>query len=363
MINVKTCTNNEFIDKVSREEKLVCVSAGERLKKLCSEFHCVNNIVAVVDNFRVGEKFIYDGCEIDIISLEESIQYINDCQFVVTTDIYAGEILNQLDLENCFDGQDIFFYAIFYDDSCSLISEKYLDNYVMKIPKKIHYCWFGKSKIPKEFQENIDTWKRNCPEYEIVRWDESNYDITKNRYMKEAYESRKWGFVPDYARLDIVNTYGGIYLDTDVKVLRSFDELLQFDLFCGFEDKNYVAFGLGFGSVPNNNILKILLGMYENEIFVKEDGTLNLIPSPKYQTEGMKKFGFTMNGKTQIVNNMAVLSSVYLAPINMNGIGRVTTETYSIHQYAATWFDEQQRNKKEKIINNCVLLANRVTDR
>lgn len=363
MINVKTCTNDEFVSKISSDEKLVCISAGERLKRLCFEYNCAKNIVAIVDNYHVGEKVVLDGCEIDIISLEESIKYIGSCKFVVTTDLYADEILNQLDSEECFDGKDVYFYAIFDINSRSLIPEKYLNNYVMKIPKKIHYCWFGKSKIPKAFQENIDTWKINCPDYEIIKWDESNYDITKNRYMKEAYESRKLGFVPDYARLDIVNTYGGIYLDTDVKVLRSFDELLQFDLFCGFEDKNYVAFGLGFGSVPNNNILKNLLGMYDNEIFVKEDGTLNLIPSPKYQTEGMKKFGFTMNGKTQVIKNMVVLSSVYLAPINMNGIGRVTPETYSIHQYAATWFDEQQRNKKEKIINNCVLLANRITDR
>lgn len=362
MIKVKTCTNGEFINKVSHGEKLVCISAGERLKKLCFEFRCVENIVAVVDNYRVGEKFAFDGCEIDIISLEESAQYRGDCQFIVTTDIYAAEILAQLDSESCFDGQDVYFYAIFEHTSGSRIPEKYLNNYISKIPKKIHYCWFGNSKMPKKFQENIDSWKKHCPDYEIIQWNERNYDVTKNRYMKQAYDAKKWGFVPDYARLDIINQHGGVYLDTDVQVVRSFNELLQFDLFCGFEDTENVNFGAGFGGIANNMQLRSLMSVYDEVLFQKEDGTLNLLPSPKYQTEVMKRFGFVMNGETQIINNVAVLSSVYFSPIRSNGIGNVTEDTYSIHQYAATWFDDQQYRKKKKLVDICLMLRKRVVE-
>lgn len=87
------------------------------------------------------------------------------------------------------------------------------------IPKVIHYCWFSEKEIPEKYQKCIESWEKCCPDYEIKRWDESNYDISKNPYMKEAYEHQKWGFVPDYARLDILYHYGGIYIDTDVELV------------------------------------------------------------------------------------------------------------------------------------------------
>ena len=93
------------------------------------------------------------------------------------------------------------------------------------IPKKIHYCWFGGNPMPEKDKKCIESWKRYCPDYEIIRWDESNYDVSKNRYMKEAYEEKKWGFVPDYARLDIIYNEGGIYLDTDVELVKNLDDL------------------------------------------------------------------------------------------------------------------------------------------
>ena len=122
----------------------------------------------------------------------------------------------------------------------------------MTIPKIIHYCWVGGSPKPQSVLYCIESWKRNCPDYEIREWNETNYDFTKNKYMQQAYEAQKWGFVPDYARLDIIYEYGGIYLDTDVEMVRNFDELLSRSSFFGFEDTGegsfFVACGLGFGA-------------------------------------------------------------------------------------------------------------------
>ena len=220
------------------------------------------------------------------------------------------------------------------------------------IPKKIHYCWFGKNDMPEQFQKNILSWKKFCPDYEIIRWDESNYDIKKNEYMRQAYEKKKWGFVPDYARLDIINTYGGVYLDTDVELLRPIDELLKFEFFCGFESADYVALGLGFGAKANNSILQEMMQVYDEIKFVREDGTLNLTASPIYQTRVMERNGLVKNGHTQIGNNFLVLAPEYLAPISPMGIGQPTPRSYSIHQYAATWFDEEQKREKHKLMNN-----------
>ena len=97
--------------------------------------------------------------------------------------------------------------------------------------KKFHYCWVGGTAKPKSVQYCIDSWKKYCPDYEIIEWNEDNYDFSKNRYMKEAYDNKKWGFVPDYARLDIIYQHGGIYMDTDVEMVANLDDLLEYEDF------------------------------------------------------------------------------------------------------------------------------------
>ena len=99
----------------------------------------------------------------------------------------------------------------------------------MAIPKKIHYCWFGRNEIPEKTLRCIESWKKYCPDYEIIQWNEDNYDINKIPYMKDAYKEKKWAFVSDYARLDVIYQYGGIYLDTDVELVNSLDDLLEYD--------------------------------------------------------------------------------------------------------------------------------------
>ena len=140
------------------------------------------------------------------------------------------------------------------------------------IPKKIHYCWFSGNKMPKEFEAYIASWKKNCPDYEIIRWDETNYDVSRNTYMKDAYKEKRWGFVPDYARFDIIYQEGGIYLDTDVELLKSLDPLLDNPCFLGFEDKNHINPGLGFGAERGNPVIKALCDMYKQIDFYNKDG-------------------------------------------------------------------------------------------
>ena len=123
----------------------------------------------------------------------------------------------------------------------------------MKIPKVIHYCWFGGNPKPKLVQKCIHSWKKYCPDYEIIEWNESNFDISScPLYVRQAYDVKKWAFVSDYARLKIIHTCGGIYLDTDVELIKSLDSLLEYNAFFGFEDGKYVATGLGFGAVSDN---------------------------------------------------------------------------------------------------------------
>ena len=216
------------------------------------------------------------------------------------------------------------------------------------IPKIIHYCWVGGNPLPESAKKCIQSWKKYCPDYEIIEWNESNYDFTKNEYMKEALEAKKWGFVPDYARLDIIYRYGGIYLDTDVEIVKSFDELLKYEGFLGFETNEYINLGQGFGAESNNSVIKALLDSYETKHFVESDGTLNMTASPELNTDVLERMGLKRNGNRQSLMGIEVFPSEFFCPKSLNdGVVRKTKNTFSIHHFDASWFTKEQQLKKE----------------
>lgn len=191
----------------------------------------------------------------------------------------------------------------------------------------------------------IASWKKYCPDYEIIRWDESNYDVTKNEYMRQAYEAKKWGFVPDYARLDIVYQHGGIYLDTDVEIIKNIDELCSNIAFMGIGCTGGVAIGLGFGAEAGLPIIKELRDDYDKACFINEDGSYDTTPCVKYQTEILKKHGFVDEDKIQMVNDVKIYTKEYLCPMHYaTGALSITDNTYSIHHYESTHWDDRARN-------------------
>lgn len=213
------------------------------------------------------------------------------------------------------------------------------------IPKIIHYCWFGKNDKPEKVLNNVKNWKEKCPNYKIIEWNEDNYDVKKNRYMYEAYKSEKWAYVSDYARLDILNEYGGIYLDVDVELFRSLDELLKYDSFFALEKQNaYIATGLGFGCNKNNIYVKELLDIYEELDFIKPDGEINLTPCTHYTTEYFVKKGFVIEDRTQFIGDTVMLESSVLCPMDYK-TGRIqkNEKTIGIHWYEASWQSESDR--------------------
>lgn len=360
MINIENCSINSFKKQINEGKKIICFCAGQALIDLCQKYKFEDNLLYVVDNYKKNEIMTIKNYQIRIISIYDVREEIQDAIPIITSIKYVKEIITQLDTIPIFNGIKFYVPYIFTDEKPELPLEEIKLKENNRIPKIIHYCWFGKNEMPKKFKDNILSWEKNCPDYEIKRWDESNYDISKNKYMMQAYERKKWGFVPDYARLDIINTHGGIYLDTDVEVLKSYDDLLSYDFFCGFENTQYIALGLGFGGVANNNLLGEMMMRYDEIEFINEDGGLNLTASPVYQSEIMEKNGFIRNGKTQVKDNMIVLAPEYLAPINPMGVGTPTINSYSIHQYAATWFDDKQMKEKEEIMDSIKFVMKRM---
>lgn len=214
------------------------------------------------------------------------------------------------------------------------------------IPKVIHYCWLGGGRKPARVERCIASWHKVMPDYEIKEWNETNYDFTKQPYMEGALRAKKWAFVSDYARLDIIYTYGGIYLDTDVEALRPFDSLLGDGAFCGFESKTKVNLGQGFGAEVGNLAIKAMRDAYDDKVFVNNDGTLNLVAQPNILSETLARMGLQNdNGNVQRIGCMTVYPRDYFNPKNMSSgrIEALTEHTFSIHHFDASWFTPRQK--------------------
>ena len=229
------------------------------------------------------------------------------------------------------------------------------------IPKKIHYCWFGGAEIPEKDRRCMDSWKKWCPDYKIIEWNEGNYDVNRCAYMAEAYQEKKWGFVSDFARFDIVFREGGFYLDTDVELIKSLDPLCDQTAYLGFEDARHVNSGIGFGAQAGCALIGGLRDMYFDLSFRREDGTLNLTPTPQYITEYLCGKGLLPDNTMQTVEGVRIYPSEYFSPKDyISGKVKCTDNTISIHHYNASWFNWRQKviRRVSRLIgeNNCLRL-------
>ena len=231
------------------------------------------------------------------------------------------------------------------------------------IPKIIHYCWLGKKSLPPLAKKCLKSWQKFCPDYEIKFWNEDNYDFQKNNFMQNAYRQKAYAFVPDYARLEIIYNYGGIYLDTDVELLKSFDEFLKYPAFCGFESEHFINFGHGFGAQKGNPVIKQLMQPYETLDFKLSDKILEqasfysknqaqewqkkgLVPSPLLQTQILiQNFGLKQNNTRQSLKDMEVFPSTYFCPRDKYYTPIKTKQAYSVHHYMASWLPASLKTK------------------
>lgn len=215
----------------------------------------------------------------------------------------------------------------------------------MSIPNKIHYCWFGGGKMPALEIKCIKSWRKYCPGYEIICWNESNFDINSNQYVREAYDAGKWAFVSDYVRLWAVYKYGGIYFDTDVELIKPIDGLLKNGAYVGRDEKGLVSTGLGFAAEPGNAAVGEMLKDYDNIHFLLPDGTYDITPCPHRNTAALERLGITTSdGGTEKAGGAAILPREYLCPMCYDtGKIKITDNTVSIHRYCASWISPAAR--------------------
>jgi len=358
MAKILNVSFKKFKENVE-SKKIIMWGAGKLATYYIKTFCKGLDILFIVDSNEnlCGKVIKVDNIKYPIISESEFIYRLESNKnlrtnvvIFITPTAYAGEIIAHinkiplLDIVDCYIGVLL---RDFYERSSFTFSTG-----EEKIPRKIHYCWFGGKDIPVHLKKYIESWHKFCPNYEIIRWDENNYDISKNRYMKEAYECKKWGFVPDYARLDIIYNEGGIYLDTDVELLAPLDRLLKDDMFCGFQCNYQINFGSGFGAIKNHPLIKKLRDYYKSQSFYLEDGQLNLKTCYEYQHPVLEEFGFQLENHFQRKDGVVVYPSEVLAPSMGLISDNYTENTVSVHRLEYSWANEKEKKAFELFKKN-----------
>lgn len=223
------------------------------------------------------------------------------------------------------------------------------------IPKTIHYIWLGGGEKPLLFTKCLKSWQKLCPDYEIKEWNENNFDFSNNKFAMEAYKEKKYGYVADYIRLKVLDTYGGIYLDTDVEILKPFDNLLNNDFLISFENEAYCETAV-LGSIPKHPLLKKLIDFYNTRSFIikgKPDLTpntpiitsflmnyYNLIPKASNQK--------LLDKQNSTFPTVSVFNYDYFAPINYTTKKlKKTDNTYTIHYFDASWFTKKLKTREK----------------
>ena len=206
-----------------------------------------------------------------------------------------------------------------------------------KIPKIIHYCWFGNNPKPALIQQCIESWKKHCPDFEIIEWNESNFDVHSNAFVEEAYQAKKWAFVSDFARGYALLQWGGIYIDTDVELLQPIDSLLLHPFFAGFETKDSLGSAI-FGCGKDNEIIRMYFEYYNSLQYSSIDKGYVIITSPIVLTELLKDKGLILNGKKQEICECTVYPKAVFYPTDIGWVfDRYGSKTIGVHHYLDSW--------------------------
>lgn len=214
----------------------------------------------------------------------------------------------------------------------------------MLIPKTIHYVWVGPKPLPTLAKKCIQSWKKYMPDCEIIEWSEKNFDISQNRYCREAYEAKKYAFVSDYIRIAVLYQHGGIYMDTDVELTKPLaEEFFSCESFSGYETENTIPTGI-MGSVPQQKLFGEILHYYEHVGFVNPDGTFHAVTNVKIITDLVKELGFVPDGKKQTIQGFTVYPQTFFCPLSHDTNETCFSEnTYAIHHFSGSWCDRKTR--------------------
>lgn len=351
---VRLCSIQQFVCDNSKK-KIIAIGAGKRLARFCKEYG--NLICSVIDNDVSKYGVVLEGTGVRVENWDYLRKTVNQESVLLITPANYTSLLNQIQNDMLLQDNDVYVLdameRLQYDldrQKIARVPVSFRQNEKPLIPKIIHFFWFSGDPFPEQVQQCIDSWKRFCPDYEIRKWDLTNYDYSSNRFAREAIEHRKWAFASDFGRADVVYRYGGIYLDTDVELVRNIDDLLYHDAFIGFESSEFIDPGSGFGAAPGNPVIKEFCDIYKDKRFVLDDGQLNTMPCPRYYTSVLDAHGLKRDGSFQLLDGIAVYPYYSFCPhSHVTNKIYMDPDTYSIHHHAGGWMDKADYPLKELI--------------
>lgn len=316
-----------------------------------------------IDKRKKGQKIYIDNYIYEIKNtdyLEEN----KDNQIILITNSKYSKVLEFLDNIQTLESTDGYIVPIMQlheieeNNNCIIIEKKYK---TQLIPKKIHYCWFGKKEMPQFLCSCINSWREKCPDYEIIEWNEDNYDINRHEFTKEAYTNGKYGFVTDVARLDILYENGGIYLDTDVTLLKNLDNCLYQEGFIGTEKWGNINSGGGCGFMKEQAMLKKLIDYRENFQFMMSDGSLNIETNGVYESKPFLDAGFRPDNTLQEIEGVTIYPSYVNHPYDyMSCETHLRNATMSVHHFFGGWMEEEDRKNRRKTQEEYKCIINRI---
>ena len=206
------------------------------------------------------------------------------------------------------------------------------------IPKIIHYCWLSNDPIPKDLKKYMKSWKEKLYDYEFILWDLNRFDLNRSLWVKHAFEAKKYAFAADYIRLYAVYNYGGIYMDMDVEVIKSFNDLLRNDYILGYEAAKGLEAGV-FGAPKKAPWVKEVLEYYTSKEFALPNGLYNDTPLPIIMDEVLNADYITNKKIVPLPTDFLTAKSYKTGKIT------ITPNTYTIHHFAGSWksWDEKMK--------------------
>lgn len=348
--------NSSMRGLLASGKKIIIYGAGNNFEKMLEmgeEFNIGAAIKFVIDKNRTNRTYTYSGYSWSILGIEEAERIADPKNhiLIITIEKYI-EVISMLDELKAFDGMESYLWFGFLSvHTGATYSQPFAMNTSCNyhIPKVIHYCWFGDKELGEREIRCINSWKKTNPEYELQKWDQNNFDIASIPYVKEAYEAKKYGFVADYARYDILYRYGGFYFDLDVELLKPIDVLCGNRGVISFESLNLINSGSILAAVSGDKFIGGLKNSYSGRHFLLEDGGYDETPCSARETQFFKKMGAAIDDTYQIVDGVLILPHEVFAPVNQySGAYELTMNTMGIHNFECSWFEEDMRQEWEE---------------
>lgn len=353
MVNIILGTENKIVKYIRDNGKKIYLWGSGVMLQICMyDMLKRNQLIDFVisctesDNSKIGKNLLLGNKRIPIINFESMVKDISNRRnvLIVITCSYYYQILQKLDCESLLDNIDCLCLPMMYLEHLSSDELENINwNKREKIPKKIHYCWFGEKQISQKNVKCIESWKEKCPDYEILCWDESNIDWHMSSWVEKAYQKKQWAYVSDYVRAWVLYNYGGYYFDVDVELKKNLNDFSTMEAFGCFEKWPVINTGGGCGSIPGFWLWKEIMEL-KDKVSVEETELVFPNASGYYDTLPLLNRGMQANGKLQNIDGFICLPYDYFQPIDyVTQKSQISNNTYGIHYFNWSWANDVMR--------------------